>query len=1028
MKFGLNNLNKYILVLFCACCLQPGGLFAQEAGNPGGQTVQSYPAPQSLPVQLPAGMTVQSLTPGQRQAAQAEMSKTGGQLTPEAIETLKKSPEFKDLKPENSVEGKKIIPLVSEGKKEPPKTKAEEAAEPTQQEKGVAQPLKRFGMGFFKPARNRIVEMERMIGEGRPFPVIQRDALSGFVGPLDMVSSYVNVTIPSDAILNPGDRVIVYYWGDMIELTTVQLKLDEGGEVSIPKVGKLVARGMTLTQFENVVRQQLQRVFGKSINLITTLDTLKSIQIFITGETFRPGSYAVSAVTTLFNALYASGGPNDSGSLREIKLLRNNKTISVDFYDYLLNGDSKYDYPLQPGDTIFISKSGKVASIDGEVNRPGLFELKGNERLKDLIGLANGIKPTGIVQKVQIKSVIPNKEKVLIDVDIRGDAASSNPELFDGDSVTVSPVLPEIVNIVYLEGKVMRPGKYEFKKDMRVSDLFSGINKPLGEAYLERADIVRLNKDMKTTTLISINMGKALAKDQGHDILLSPLDRVIVYSKWDVKFLPPRRVVITGAVQRPADYERSDGMRVKDLLVMAGGVLPNAFLERADLTRYDFEKEITTIIPVDMKKLLEGDENENLQLTDRDSLRIYTTNEITYTPEHIVTIKGSVQRPGEYTRSDGMKLKDLFLAAGGVLPDAHDIVDIAKARKDGKTEIKTVNLTLLNRNDESQNVLIDDGDIVMVRTKSEFYYKPRWVTITGEVRMPGTYPLYGKDDRLSDLIERAGGLIKSAYAKGTVVMRKKENLPSNEQRTDVTTVNRIAEMLNVYEYDRQSVRNQYLLQKEYGKTGLPPIAMGGGSSVIASGGTAREAVAVGMAPSIAMASGQVVGGAFETMESLPGVVSKSRKMGDQELMQSQRVIIRLGNALTDKGGEDDLILMSDDSVYIPQKVDTVSVIGAVMRPTTIEFGKGQKYMHYVALAGGFTDDANRERTLVIRVDGSILSADKVKLIEEGDIVYVPPKVMSLDIVERIDKIIDVVKFTLTTAASVVVFIALLGLL
>lgn len=294
--------------------------------------------------------------------------------------------------------------------------------------------------------------------------------------------------------------------------------------------------------------------------------------------------------------------------------------------------------------------------------------------------------------------------------------------------------------------------------------------------------------------------------------------------------------------------------------------------------------------------------------------------------------------------------------------------------------------------------------------------------------MPGTYPLYGKDDRLSDLIERAGGLMKSAYAKGAVVMRNKENLPSNEQRADVTTVNRIAEMLNVYEYDRQSVRNQYLLQKEYGKTELPPVAMGGGSSVIASGGTAREAVAVGMAPSIAAASGQVVGGAFDTMGSLPGVVTKSRRMGDQELIQSQRVIIKFEKALTDKGGEDDLVLMSDDSVHIPQKVDTVSVMGAVMRPTTIEFGKGQKYMHYVAMTGGFTVDANKEKTLVIRADGSILAADKVKLIEEGDIIYVPPKVMSLEIVERIDKIIEVVKFTLTTAASVAVFIALLGLL
>jgi len=997
-----------------------------------------------LPSQMPAGLNARSLTPSQRQAVKMltpsqrkavedALAETGGRVTPDIIEMLKKSPE-------EALEDKSVIEEKGGGLKEYRIEKHPEEREEkeggyekeegiAQKERGFIKSKQRFGLDFFMPARKRILSIEKKIAAGGVLQVIDRDALSGFVGPLDIVSSYVDITIPPDYVLNPGDRAIIHYWGDSIELTTVSLSLDKEGAVSIPRVGHFVARGMTIVQFQDAVRKKLKRSFRGETNLIVTLDKLRSIQIFITGGVFRPGSYAVSAVTTLFNALYACGGPADFGSLRDIKLFRNNKTIRIDFYDYLLKGDNRSDLRLKPGDTIFVSKVVKLASVEGEVNRPCIYELKKHERLRDLIHLANGVKPTGMLQSIQIKSVRPNKEKIIIDVDMSKDVPASNPELFSGDSVKVSSILPEIINMVTLEGKVERPGEYELKENMRVSDFFSDINRPLGEAHLKRADVIRLNQDDKTTTLIPIDLKRALAKDLIHDIELAPMDRVVVYSKWDVKFLPERMVKISGAVQRSGDYERSEKMRMSDLLVKAGGVLPNVYLERADLLRYDFEKETYANIRVNIRKVLAGDKSEDLELQDRDHLRVYSLKEKEFVPPHEISVFGAVQRPGKYIRFEGMRVDDILIAAGGLLPGTIQEVDIAKARSEGQTEIIRVNLELLRSGDESQNILLEDEDVVTVRKKSEFYEKPRWVTVSGEVKYPGTYALYGKEDRMNDVLQRAGGLTRFAYPKGTVLSRMGEHVRSSEMSKDLILVNTQVEELNELQYKQALARSSWLWRKEKGAGAEPQLFEANAGTVVVGEDEPAEAAAIAMAPGIASATGQTVEGFIGAFESSPAVVSKARKFKDSDLLPPDRVrvIIRMEDILKDKGGRHDIILMAGDTIHIPRVAATVSVIGAVMRPTWISYMGYKKGEYFIDRAGGYGEDADIDRTLIVRVDGSLERMDELSIVEAGDIIYVPPKVLALEIVPKIDKIIEAVKFGLVTASSVAVFIVLVSL-
>ena len=1165
-----------------------------------------------------------NLSPSQIQAAEKVLSKSDGKATAEAIEALKADPELKDIKIEGLSKPEEQSEIPETGLEIDDKTETEI---PRDSSRGIEDPGgeyadKHFGRNVFKPARERILAIERGLALGLKPETGRIDAIAGFVGPLDMVSLSVNATVPSKYLLGPGDHVVVYFWGDQIALNTEQLIIDGQGEISVPKGGRLVVRGMTLPQLQNALKEKMQLNLGiqhKEINIIATLNRLRSIQVFITGEAFRPGTYAVSAVTSLFNALYACGGPNGYGSLREIKLLTDRETLTIDFYDYLLGGDSSQDYPLQPGDTIFISRAKRQISIEGEVNRPSIYELKKGEGLEDLIQYANGLKPTSFIQRIQIRSIRPNKERIIVDVDMsRGSSDVGNIQLSDGDSVMVSSVLPDIENMVILEGKVNRPGTYELKDGMKISDLFSDANQPLGEVYMERADLIRLNEDRKTTSLIHVNLGKALAGEADYDIKLASLDRLVVYSKWDIQFFPPRMIRISGPVQRPGNYERSDAMTIKDLLLRAGGILPTTYLNRADLNRYDFIKEVTRIIPLDLRKVLDGDDSanilledrdvlrlytikesqfipersltisgpvqrpgkyersedmtirdllvkaggllpttylnradlnrydfikevtriipldlrkvldgddsanilledrdvlrlytikesqfipersltisgpvqrpgkyersedmtirdllvkaggllpdaylsradllrydyttekyinipvnlagvlegepsENIKLNDRDRLTVYAQDEVRYIPKHTISIHGHVQRPGDYTRFEGMRINDLLFAAGGLLPGAYENIEIAKSRSKGKTEIVVINYRSLRMGHEEQNLILDDDDVVSVRRNSSFFERPRWVEIEGEVRYPGEYALSGKDDRLGDLIERAGGLTEHAYPKGSVFMREREHIPSNEQRAQLSIVDEDMNAQNELAYLRQQMRNELLMQQARAEAGDENVSTtGAGVSAIVP--SAAEAGAIAMVPGVVGATGQTAERLIGLAEDGPAVIGKPRKLNEGQLMPSEkeRLIMSVMDAIFQRGSIHDVLLSPGDSVFIPRRVDTVSVAGALVFPTLVQYSDrdGVDHEYYIGKAGGPSEDANIEETRVLRVDGSIIHLADIEKIEPGDIIYVPTQVQELEIVKRIDRILDTVKFvviTLTSAATLLVLLAM----
>ena len=387
-----------------------------------------------------------------------------------------------------------------------------------------------FGYQYFEGARKRILRLEQELQtNGIPQAKIQ-DAIGGFVGPIEMMQGNVNAQIPHNRILAPGDKLTLISWSDQTSLKKSTILVDAQGYAILPQVGKLVVRGMTLTQFEKIAQEALSHKQFTDLKVVASFTELHTIQIFITGWVFRPGTYATSSVTSVFNALYLSGGPSESGALRNIHLIRNGETTHIDFYQYLMKGDSSQDIPLVAGDTIYIAPVEKLVEISGEVRRPGAYEVLPDDNFDVLLEMAGNIKPIGFAKRIQINTVLPNEERILREVDV---SKKTNPPIFHGDEVLVLPIRDEILNIVHIEGLVKRSGIYELKPGMRIANLIKRAEGLAGEAFSDRADLFRLNEDEKTTVLIPLNLRKALAEDTFLNLDVKSRDRLFFYSKFD---------------------------------------------------------------------------------------------------------------------------------------------------------------------------------------------------------------------------------------------------------------------------------------------------------------------------------------------------------------------------------------------------------------------------------------------------------------------------------------------------------------
>lgn len=415
------------------------------------------------------------------------------------------------------------------------------------------------------------------------------------------------VPVTADYVMGPGDELLIRAWGQ-IDLDA-KVVVDRSGEIYLPKVGSVPVAGLKYQQLPDYLKSTVGKVF-RNFDLNVNLGQLRSIHVFLVGQARRPGSYTVSSLSTLVNALFASGGPSISGSMRHIQLKRNNRVVTdFDLYDLLLEGDTSKDARLLPGDVIYIPPVGPLIAISGSVNVPAIYELRERTTFGEAIRLAGGFTTTAdgkkaIVERIEKRTTRKVEEFPLVET-------AFSRELQDGDLVRVFSLSPRFDNAVTLRGNVAGPGRYEWHSGMRIRDLIPNqdalvtrdywqksnlsssdppqIKRIVPEVNWDYAVIQRLNPQDLAARLIPFNLGKAVLEgDQENDLALEPGDMVTIFSQADLAVPQERRtkfVRLEGEFRVAGVYRVKPGETLRQVVEHAGGVSPNAYLYGAEFTR-----------------------------------------------------------------------------------------------------------------------------------------------------------------------------------------------------------------------------------------------------------------------------------------------------------------------------------------------------------------------------------------------------------------------------------------------------------
>jgi protein involved in polysaccharide export with SLBB domain len=609
------------------------------------------------------------------------------------------------------------------------------------------------------------------------------------------------------------------------------------------------------------------------------------------------------------------------GSMRNIQLKRRGKTIATfDLYDLILKGDNSKDVRLEPGDIIFVPKADAVVAIEGDVRVPAVYELKKDRSLLNALQLAGGITPSAYSEQIQIRRYFKNRERIVLDISMDELKKEKMPfTLQDGDVVKIFPIVKEDTNAVYLFGNVTRPGKYEYTPDMKISNLVKADNlKP--ETYFPYALIKRYNPPEMSAELVPFNLGEALFENNiKENVRLQAGDEIYVFSKWIFEEKP--QVSISGEVRRPGLYPCEEGMKVKDAIFKAGGLTPNASMGSANIFRTEPETKAVSMIVINLGNAMDDEEESNIVLQDKDKMVVHSVRE--YIKEKKVSIYGSVTNPGEYPLSEDMTIRDLVFAAGNIKESAY-VYSAELTRYDTsngklfKTDVQKINLKNALEGSVTDNLKLRNFDELFIAEIPRWQTKTK-VTISGEVRLPGEYSFTEKGT-LSELLERAGGYLPTAYLRGAVLTRESARIRQK------STLDRL-----IFEMEQD---------------------LAASAAAAESGALSKDDLASAQA-------------AMAARQTLLNKLRRAEVTG--------RVIIRLASLDKLKGSRYDVVLEDGDTLYIPKEQGVVHVMGSVYNPTSLLYEKGSTVKEYLSMVGGPTVNANPDDMFVIRADGTIVS-------------------------------------------------------
>lgn len=495
------------------------------------------------------------------------------------------------------------------------------------------------------------------------------------------VNPLSNVPVPSDYRVGPGDVIDVQLYGNQNE--AYQLTVGRDGRIDFPQLGPISVGGQLFSAVQGELQSRVaHQMIG--VHASVTMAETRSIQVFVLGDAFRPGVYTLSGIDSITSALYAAGGIAKTGSLRRVELIRNGVVIdTLDLYDLLIHGSTANDATLLQGDVVFVPPVGSTVAIDGEVQRPAIYEMKGESNPAQAIALAGGLKPDADIPDATVTRILPDGERVVRPLELGANGAVEG--LRNGDYIHVPRLKPALDQSVAVQGNVYNPGIYAYQPGMRLTDVLRSVAELKPNSDLHYILIRReLPPDLHVVA-VSADLAAALAQpDSAANIRLLPHDEITVFDlsssrqhiiqpiltalKDESSAAQPEQAVrVEGQVNVPGQYPLEPGMRVADLIRAGGGLSNSAFTGRAELTRYVIDANgtrHTEIFNIDLAEALQGNPAANLQLSPFDVL---TVEQVSQWSNHAtVTLVGEVRFPGTYTFRPGETLKSVIERAGGL--------------------------------------------------------------------------------------------------------------------------------------------------------------------------------------------------------------------------------------------------------------------------------------------------------------------------------------------------------------------------
>ena len=502
-----------------------------------------------------------------------------------------------------------------------------------------------------------------------------------FDGVPSTFASVSDIQVPTDYIVGPGDTLNIQLYGN--EPARYDLTVQRDGRVNFPKLGPIMVSGMTFDAARETIEDRVaKQLIGSHVSV--TMGDLRSIRVFVLGEAEKPGSYTVSGLSTMTNALFVSGGVKKIGSLRKIELKRNGSLVTtLDLYDLLLHGDTSRDRQLLPGDVIFIPPLGNTVAVDGAVRRPAIYELRGEKTVAQVIDLAGGLLPDADEKLGQLERILPSRLREMRNVDL-ATAAGRGTDIANGDKLKIPAIRPTLENSVILTGYVFRPGQFEYRPGLRLTDVIGSLDDLRPNADQRYIMIRREVPPDGTVEVLSADLRRALAaRGSAADPELRPRDKIFVFdlssdrerilrpiiSELQLQASPdqPEQIVsIDGRVKAPGHYPLEPTMHVSDLIRAGGSLEDSAFRGAAEITRYaadDGDARKTELIPVDLLAIRHGDAGADLLLKPYDVLVIKPIPQ--WVEPGTIELAGEVRFPGKYPIHQGETLSSVLHRAGG---------------------------------------------------------------------------------------------------------------------------------------------------------------------------------------------------------------------------------------------------------------------------------------------------------------------------------------------------------------------------